>query len=162
MINGRVKKFLTFCSVTAIFAGIIAGLILLVYLKFLPWAVSNPKTISYLKNIAAKAYYVDIDIENPALKTELSPAVGFSVDKLTVKSNKQRILDVENFSTNLSFAEIFHKKVILKDANLDYVFADTSKILALPVFKSEPEKEVKSDWNVDVCRLYRSPIPRDS
>ncbi len=150
MIKGRLKTFLTFCSVSAVFAGVLAGLVLFTYLKVLPWAVSNPKVISYVKEIASKAYYVDIDIENPYLKTELSPVVGFGVDKLTVKSNKQRILDVENFAANLSFSEVFNKKVVLKNADIDYIFADTSKILALPVFKSQPKQEVKSDWNVDI------------
>lgn len=150
MIKGRVKTFLTFCSVSAVFAAILSGLVLFTYLKVLPWAVSNPKAAAYLKEIASKAYYVDIDIENPSLKTELSPVVGLSVDKLTVKSNNQRIFDVENFATSLSFSEIFQKKVILKDANVKYIFADTSKILALPVFKTQTDKQVKSDWNVDI------------
>ena len=57
------------------------------------------------------------------MKTELSPVVGFGVDKLTVKSNKQRILDVENFAANLSFSEVFNKKVVLKNADIDYIFA---------------------------------------
>ncbi len=150
MIKGRLKTFLTFCSITGLFVVLLAGLTLLVYLKVLPWAVSSPKVISYVKEIAQKAYYVDIDLENPSLKTELSPNIAFGVDKLIVKSNTKRIFDVENFALNFSLSEVFNKKIILEKASVNYIFADTSKILALPIFNAKPEQEVKTDWNVDV------------
>ena len=68
MIKKSVKNILTFFTVMVILAGIFVAAAVAVYLKVLPWAVSNPKVISYVEDISSKALGTDVRIENPILK----------------------------------------------------------------------------------------------
>ena len=153
MLSKRIKSTLTFFGISLVFLAVLAGLTMLLYLKGLPYAVSHPKVINYVKNITQKAYYVDLDIENPKLKTELSPNINFSVDKITLSSNKNKVLDLKDLDVNLSFAEIFDKNIVLNKATLGYFYTDVNKVLDLPFLKQEQEKpQQKYDWNFDVFR----------
>ena len=63
MMKRRVNSIVTFIVVTTVFLALLASLPFVLYLKVLPWAVSNPKVINYAENIIEKAYYTKVDIE---------------------------------------------------------------------------------------------------
>ena len=58
----RIKSSIKILTGTLTIAAILSAPFFL-YLKVLPWAVSNDKVINYIENIAQKAYYVDLDIK---------------------------------------------------------------------------------------------------
>ncbi len=152
MLTDRAKSIIKFITVTLVFLAVLASLPFVIYLKVLPYCVSNDKVLDYVKNIAQKAYYVDIDVKNPVLKTDLSPDLEFSVDKFVVKSNKKQILEVEDFELKLSLAEILKKNIIVKKAELDYFYADVNRIIDLPALKQPAKPQQKSDWNVNILQ----------
>lgn len=150
MIKKSAKNILTFFTVMAILAGIFVAATVAVYLKVLPWAVSNPKVISYVEDISSKALETDVRIENPILKTSLTPMLYFGVGKVNLSDKNGKVLDLENFGSEFYLAKIFDKNVKLNNANIDYLYLDVNKIMALPCVKTSNKKQQKSDWNIDV------------
>lgn len=144
----RIKSSIKILTGTLTIAAILSAPFFL-YLKVLPWAVSNDKVINYIENIAQKAYYVDLDIKNPVLKTNLSPDLSFSVDKISVDCNKKSLVDINKLDINISLAKLLQKKIILKKANIDYFYADVNKIMELPAFKQQQPQQ-KCEWDLDV------------
>lgn len=145
------KKLLVIISVVISVIVLLAGMLVLFYLKGLPSIVSNDKFISYVEQMAEKYAKVDLDIQKPVLVTSLSPEVQFSVDKIGLYDKKNTLLNINDFSTKISFADIFDKKVVINKVTLKYLFADVNKILALPILNQEKKEEQKeSDWTVDV------------
>jgi len=147
---GKLLPLFKFLSITLIAGILFVSGCLGFYLKFLPAIVSDKNVIQYVENIIQKAYYLDVEIKNPVLKTAMSPTIEFGVDEVLVKLNKQRILGINDFKINLSLNKILNKRVVINDVNLDYIYADVNKIIELPMFKQAPKKEEKSDWLVDI------------
>lgn len=129
---------------------ILAALPFVIYLKVLPWAVSNPKVIDYVETTAAKALGVDVYIEQPVLKTSLSSNLSFGVKKVNLSQKNKRLVNLENFDTTISLSKVFDKNITLKNVNLSYLYIDTNKVLELPCFKTQGEQPQKSDWNFDI------------
>lgn len=131
----------------AVTAGVLATAPFAVYLKVLPWAVSQPKFISYVEKTINKYAGLDVTVIHPELKTSLSPVIEFKVDELSVTKNGARLLDVNKFDTRISFKEIFDKNIIIQKLGADYIFADVNKLMAL----SQPQKEEqkKTEWDFD-------------
>lgn len=150
MAKKSIKSVFTFLSVSAIFVVILAALPFVIYLKVLPWAVSNSKVISYVEDVASKSLGVDVDIQQPVLKTDMTTDLSFGVKKVKLSQKNTTLLDLENFDTTVSLAKIFEKNVVIKKVNLSNVYLDTNKILDLPCFKTQQKTEQKNDWNVDV------------
>ncbi len=131
----------------AVTAGVLATAPFAVYLKVLPWAVSQPKFISYVEKTINKYAGLDVTVIHPELKTSLSPVIEFKVDELSVTKNGASLLDVNKFDTRISFKEIFDKNIIIQKLGADYIFADVNKLMAL----SQPQKEEqkKTEWDFD-------------
>lgn len=150
MITNRIKSvikvFITVISVAAV----VAIMPFFIYLKVLPWAVSNEKVINYVEDFAKKNYSLDVDIKTPELKTKLSPDIDFSVNKIIVKNKKDSLLDIENFGIKFSLAEILKKRIIIKNANVEDFYVDVNKIMEVPAFKPQDKPQAKSDWNIDI------------
>lgn len=133
--------------------GIIAGAVVLgyvpfaLYLNVLPWAVSNPKTISFVEKTLHDTMGLDLQIKNPVLKTSLSPDLEFKVDALSLMNNGANLLQVDNFDTAISFKEIFDKNIIIKKLGADYIFADINGLSTLA--QGEQTEQQQSDWNFD-------------
>ncbi len=133
--------------------GIIAGAVALgyvpfaLYLNVLPWAVSNPKTISFVEKTLHDTMGLDLQIKNPVLKTSLSPDLEFKVDALSLMNNGVNLLQVDNFNTAISFKEIFDKNIIVKKLGADYIFVDINGLSTLA--QGEQTEQQKSDWNFD-------------
>ncbi len=141
---GRKAKVIVSLAVTA---GVLATAPFAVYLKVLPWAVSQPKFISYVEKTINKYAELDVTVIHPELKTSLSPVIEFKVDELSVTKNGASLLDVNKFDTRISFKEIFDKNIIIQKLGADYIFADVNKLMAL----SQPQKEEqkKTEWDFD-------------
>lgn len=144
MVMGRKAKVIVSLAVTA---GVLATAPFAVYLKVLPWAVSQPKFISYVEKTINKYAGLDVTVIHPELKTSLSPVIEFKVDELSVTKNGASLLDVNKFDTRISFKEIFDKNIIIQKLGADYIFADVNKLMAL----SQPQKEEqkKTEWDFD-------------
>lgn len=144
MVMSRKAKVIVSLAVTA---GVLATAPFAVYLKVLPWAVSQPKFISYVEKTINKYEGLDVTIIHPELETSLSPVIEFKVDELSVTKNGASLLDVNKFDTKISFKEIFDKNIIIQKLGADYIFADVNKLMAL----SQPQKEEqkKTEWDFD-------------
>lgn len=144
MVMSRKAKVIVSLAVTA---GVLATAPFALYLKVLPWAVSQPKFISYVEKTINKYAGLDVTVIHPELKTSLSPVIEFKVDELSVTKNGASLLDVNKFDTRISFKEIFDKNIIIQKLGADYIFADVNKLMAL----SQPQKEEqkKTEWDFD-------------
>ena len=89
MVKKNIKSIFKFLSISVIFMAILAALPFVIYLKVLPWAVSNPKVIDYVETTAAKALGVDVYIEQPVLKTSLSSNLSFGVKKVNLSQKNK-------------------------------------------------------------------------
>ncbi len=155
MLRSGTKKFILYsASVIGVFV-VLAGLVICLYLKGLPYVVSNEKFINYVENTVSDMAGAELDIEKPVLITHLKPEIQFKVAKISLKNKTTNLLDIVNLDTSFSFNEIFNKKLIINKIVLDYLFADVNKILELPVLNQEKqEKSQKSDFIVDIFHSY--------
>ncbi len=142
------KKFLRVTSIILCSTLILAGLLLVVWLKVLPKAVSNPELINFAQKKLEETTGVKSVIVNPVLKTDLSPVIEFSVDNVDLSDESGKIINVNNFATVISFKEILSKNIIIKKLGADFIYADINKLSSLS-FKQEKQKQ-KSDWNIDI------------
>ncbi len=143
------KKVIKLGIGLAITAGVIIGTPFALYLKVLPAAVSNPKIIKLVEKTAKKQANLDLKIQNPNLKTSLSPIIAFNVDSITLSKNNTTLLETQNFKSEFSLAEIFDKNFIVNRLTAKYIFADVNKLMELVPQQKEQAQE-QSDWNIDL------------
>lgn len=128
---------------------VLASVPFVLYLKVLPDAVSNPKCIKFVENKVKSFTNIDIDIKNPVLITALSPILAFKTDEIAISKDNIEILNIQNLDTEISFKDIFKKKIILNKFGLDYIFADVNKLMTLmPAQKTEKKKQ-ECEWDID-------------
>ena len=130
-------------------AAVIAALGAVTYLKILPAAVSNQKVINFVEKNINKYTSLDVEIENPVLTTNLSPVIAFKTDKIKLAKDDVEMFDVEKLDAEISFKDIFKKRIILNRFGLDYIFADVNKLMALVPQQKEQKKQEKSEWEID-------------
>lgn len=130
-------------------AAVLAGIPFVFYLKVLPSAVSNPKVVSFVEKQANKYAHVNLKITNPVLKTNFSPILSFKTDSIQLSKDNIKMLSLENLDTEISFKDIFKKRIIVDKFGLDYVFADVNKLMSLAPQQKE-EKQKKSVWDIDL------------
>ncbi len=128
-------------------AAILATAPFVIYLKVLPAAVSNPSAIEFAQVFLQKNAGLNLSVKNPELKTSLSPDIEFSVDEISLTRGKTPMFSAQNFDMEISFKNIFKKKIIVKKLGTDYIFADVNKLSELAP-KSET-KQTESDWDLD-------------
>ena len=150
MINLNLKKRTKIVISLVVLASVLAASPFVIYLKVLPYAVSNEHVISFVEKSLNKYAGLKLDIKNPVLKTELSPVISFKVDELNLHNNKNvLLLSVDNFDTTISFKEIMDKNIIIKKLGADYIFADINNLMALAPKQQEKKEQQKSEWNLD-------------
>ncbi len=88
------------------------------------------------------------------LKTSLKPEIEFGVERVKLHGGKNDFLVVDNFDTKINFAHILKKKIVIKSANLDYLFADVNKLMTI-IPKTEQSSQ-KNDYTVDVFQSVMS------
>ena len=111
------KNYLKFIKVLSVLLGIttaLASIIILLYLKVLPAVVSNENTIDYVKKFVKESTGAQLVVEEPILNTSLTPQLGFGIKKLLLTKDKKELLILENLNTEISFAKILEKTVVLK------------------------------------------------
>ena len=118
------------------------------YTNVLPYLVSNEKVISYAEDKLNKTLGLDINIENPCLKTNLNPDIAFSVGLIDIKKDNQQWLLVKDLDTEISLSQAKNKKIIVKKFGADEIFADVNKLMSLS--NGEQKDQQKNDWSVDL------------
>ena len=142
-ISGKIKVL----TAILIFAAILISIPFVLYLKVLPYAVSNKDVQNYVIKTVKDITGADLQIENPELITILAPSLSFKTDKIALTKEKEKLLEIDKLHINLSFAEILKHRIELKKVGMDYVFADINKLTEL-VPQQEKKKQKKSDWTV--------------
>lgn len=147
MLDEKLLKAMKITAVLASFAALLAALILFLYLKVLPWIVSNEKVLDFVKDFAKEKSGVELIVQKPVLKTSLSPEIEMRAGEISISKDKKEIFSIKNAELILSFAKIFDKTIILKKAGTDYIFADVNGLESLAP-KQEKEAQ-KSDFTVE-------------
>lgn len=118
---------------------------LFLYLYLLPKAVSSKLVQDIVKTEFYKFTGASLVIENPVLKTKLSPIMEFSVDKLEIKKAQENYLVLDEFEIALSFAKLFGKRVELRNLKTPNFYVDATKLISL--FPAGETKEPQPcDW----------------
>ena len=147
MKNVKALKLIAGLTVTA---GILVSIPFVFYLKVLPYAVSNTKVINYAQTCAKKFADIDLKVQEPVLKTAMSPVIGFKVKNLVVSKNSKNLLAVKNFNSEFSFAEILKKTVIVNKLTAEAIFADIDGLMTLVPQQKEEKPKQKSEWTIDL------------
>ncbi len=146
----KLKKRTKVIISLVVLASVLAASPFVIYLKVLPYAVSNEHVINFVEKSLNKYAGLKLDIKQPVLKTELSPVISFRVDELILQNkNSVLLLSVDNFDTTISFKEVFDKNIIIKKLGADYIFADINNLMALAPKQQEKKEQQKSEWNLD-------------
>lgn len=146
----KLKKRTKVIISLVVLASVLAASPFVIYLKVLPYAVSNEHVINFVEKSLDKYAGLKLDIKQPVLKTELSPVISFRVDELILQNkNSVLLLSVDNFDTTISFKEVFDKNIIIKKLGADYIFADINNLMALAPKQQEKKEQQKSEWNLD-------------
>jgi len=145
----KLSKRAKILSVFGIVSAAVVAFVLSIYLFLLPFAVSNPKVISFVENYAKDTLGADLEIKNPVLKTGLTHVVKFRVGKVSLKKNEENLLTVINFDSVVSFKKIFKQEIVLKKLGLDYFFADADKLIAILPEQEQKKEAAPCRWSVD-------------
>ncbi len=135
--------FVIFLLITTFFV-----LFSFVYVKVLPFIVSNNKIINFAEKTVSKYSDFDIKIINPELTTGFSPVIDFSVEKIIVNVQNDRLFEVENLDTSFSFSKLLKKTIIVYRFGADKVFADFNKLFKLS--SKENNNQQNFDWKIDL------------
>ena len=140
-------------SFLIIFAAVLISLPFVIYLKVLPYAVSNEKVIAFVSEAVKESIGAELVIENPELKTQIAkpfaPRMLFRIHELSLTKDKKQMLSVKNLETMMSFEKIFDKTLMLKQIGLDYFYADVNALMALAPEQKQPQKQQQFDWKID-------------
>lgn len=123
-----------------IFAAFLISLPFVIYLKVLPYAVSNDRVLEYVQKMVKESVKTDLIVKNPVLKTNLTPEITFKVDEISLEKDKKNLFSIKKLDTSVSFAKIMQKKVVLKNFGVEDIYADVNKLMALG---GEPKEEAK-------------------
>ena len=89
MLDEKLLKAMKITAVLASFAALLAALILFLYLKVLPWAVSNEKVLDFVKDFAKEKSGVELIVQKPVLKTSLSPEIEMRAGEISISKEKK-------------------------------------------------------------------------
>lgn len=129
---------------------LVAGLLLAFYLKALPAIVSNSKVIEFVENTASKTLGINLDIQNPILKTSIKPVIAFSLDELSITKDEKSLFELTKLNSKVSFAHIFKHRIDVETFGLDYIFVDVNKLMALMPASEKKQTNQKSKLFVNL------------
>ncbi len=137
--------------ISLIFSTVLIGLVAFfsfLYLWLIPNIVSNPDFLNFVQNSVKEICGAELIVENPVLKTRISPTISFKTDKISLIKNGTTLLDVKNFDCEFSLIKIFQKKIVLKKLGSDEIYADINALQTLTMKEQEEQKpsEFKVDW----------------
>lgn len=113
------------------FITITLSIIFFAYLKLIPSIVANDKTINYIEKLTKESLGVELKIEQPELITILKPIIVFKVQKIALTKSNEKILNIENLETIISYNKIFKKQIDLKKFNVDDLYININKLTEL-------------------------------
>ena len=128
------------------------------YLYILPELLTSKLALKSLEKFTHDLLKMELVIENPKIKTSLKPLIECSVDNLLLTKNNEILINLDNFSTSISYNKIFRKEV-----KLNYLKANSLIIMADKLIENLPNFEQKenakhSDFRVNI---YNSEINLD-
>ena len=91
------------------------------YLWLIPNIVSNPNFLNFVQNSVKEICGAELIVENPYLKTRISPNITFKTNKISLIKNGETLLDIKNFDCDFSLSKIFQKKIVLKKLGSDEI-----------------------------------------
>lgn len=146
-VDKKIKNIFLVLTVTVL----LVSLPMFFYLEFLPKLVSSPKTANFISKTLKKQTGLDLTVSNAELSTSLKPVIDFKVGKVTLNKENSQIMDLDNFGINLSFAEMFKKRIIINELGADYIFADITKLSQLSFSDKKDDKQKQEfDWDIDL------------
>ncbi len=142
-----VIKLLIYLIMTVIFLSLSA---IGIYLKGLPYIISNEKVLNKIEKIAKAQTGLDIDIKNPKLITSLSPKIKLEVKSIEINKGEENLLNISNLDIALSLAEVLKKNIIVEQFGADNIFLDTNKLMDSIATDKKKKESQKNDWKVDL------------
>lgn len=121
----------------------------ILYVKVLPQVVSDEKFITQIETLTKDSLKADLNIEKPVLATHLNSDIEFSVKKISLTKNNQKLLSANDLTLKISLKEIIAKTIILKEFTVKNIYADVNKLMTLSTGEpSEPQKPlpIKIKW----------------
>ncbi len=150
------KKYF-FPILIAIIIGI-SAFICWFYLVGLNGLIKQSFFINNVKKISANLLQMDLEIENPNLKTYLKPTIDFNVDNLTLSKNSVVLLELKDFDSSISFNKILKKEIKLNKLKAKTLTIKADKLIgAIPVIANSEGQ--KNDFNID---FYNADIKLDN
>ncbi len=144
------RKIYRIVSITILCFLLALGALMLVYTKALPALVANKTVQNKVEKCLNKSLGVDLQIEDPVLKTGMSPYLGFKVKKIKMTKGEDKLLFAENFDAVVSFEKIFSKQLVINKFGADNLLVDLSKIMTLFPEQQEKKEKKPSDWTIDL------------
>lgn len=144
------RKIYRIVSITILSILLLIGALMLVYTKALPALVANKNVQNKVEKCLNKSLGVELQIEDPVLKTAVSPVLGFKVKKIKLTKGEDKLLFAENFDAVISFEKIFSKQLVIKKFGADNLLVDLTKITALFPQQQEQKEKKPSEWTVDL------------
>ena len=138
-----IKRSMKIIARIALYLVLLYLIALALYIRVLPALVSNKTVIENVEKLLNKSLGVELEIENPVLKTNFNPVIGFKIEKIKLNNGDDKILFAQNFDTVISFEKIFSKEIVVKKFGADNLLVDFTKLSTL--FPQQQEKRNKKN-----------------
>lgn len=127
------------------------------YLVGLPHLIKSDYVLNNIKQMTKSALNMDLEINNPDLRTYLRPMVEFKVDNLTLKKGSVVLVELKEFDGKVSFYKILNKEIRLDKIKAKTIIVKADKLIeALPKF--EEQEQAEFDYKID---FYKADIGLD-
>lgn len=152
-----IKKLFKILLILFGIIGILVSLILALYLLALPAVVSNSDFLEFVQKNVKNSCGAELIIEKPVLKTSLKLLLDFKSNNIMLTKNGETILSIKNLDCNLSFKQIFTKKIILNKLGADDVYIDINQLQKLTTKEGEENKPLnyKIRWFNSILYLKK-------
>ncbi len=128
------------------------------YLYILPKVAVSKIAINSIQKLTHDFLKMELTIQNPKIKTSLSPVIECSVDNFLLTKNNEILVSLEKFSTSISYGKIFQKEIKLNYLKAGSLIVMADKLIEnFPTFEQK-ENQKPSDFRVDI---YNSEINLD-
>lgn len=101
------------------------------YILFLPKVAESKFVKNEISKIAKKEFNIEIDASDIKLKTYLKPLIRLEIDRFAVLKNKNTILELKDFKSEICFENIFNKKINLNELKFQKLSLDVNKIIEI-------------------------------
>ncbi len=134
-----------------VIAGSIIGAWFLFYLLLLPKLVASDFVVNSIKNIVNQQTGLSLTLEKPLLKTYITPKFGFSFENLELKKGDKELINVKDFSTQISFGKILAHEIRLDELRAKSLVIDGNNTLELIPQQETTQPMPETDWKVDIA-----------